>query len=58
MSLQLYKKLFLLEKNDESIESGLYDEFSDIFDIHSINSIELIDYLIDAIFKQLCTRID
>jgi hypothetical protein len=53
-----YKKFFILENSNESIESGLYDEFSDIFDIHSINSIELIDYLIDAIFKQLCTRID
>ena len=54
MSYKSPKKLFLLEKNDEQSVSGLYDEFGDIFDIQSINSIELIDYLIDAIFKQLC----
>jgi len=57
MSRQLHKKLFLLDKNDEQPGSELYDKFSDMFDIQSINSIELIDYLIDAIHKQLCTRI-
>ena len=50
-----YKRFFILKNSNES---GLYDKFSDIFDIQSINSIELIDYLIDAIFKQLSTRIN
>jgi len=47
------KKLFILKKDNKNENTKVYNKYDNLFDIIEITSNDLMNYLIDAIHKQL-----